>query len=176
MFGVVSAILILWPYLYFGGFAVMMVFDIDSDVVTLSFLLLSTLLAFPLSALYARSARRVQDPVHLARKNMYAKFAAAPIDLAVAAFVILRSIENANAAEEGAMGIGLSIFVMLLFFVPYLLSRLVIHVSLWAVCKRIVKGKNRIFHLIAHAIPVADLISSAVLWYRMRFQPAQPGV
>lgn len=166
MLNLFSVLMTAYPYVYFGGLLLFHAFDMDSDGLLLGFFLIYSIAAIAVAVCYCLAAKG--KTLGLAFRNFLSKLLVIPGDLAVIAFVTVRSIENANAAAEGAMGVGLSIFVLILFLIPYLIARGSGMLAQTAVCGRIVSRWPKGYgHVLIHLLPVADVISAFTVYRKL---------
>lgn len=169
MLNLFSILMMVCPYAYFAGIAFFVAFDMDSDELLLGFFLIYSIAAIVAAVCYCVAAKG--KPLGSAFRNLLGKLVVIPGDLAVVAFVTVRSIENARAAAEGAMGVGLSVFVMILFLIPYLIARISAILAQFAVCRRVVSGSNgrpkRYWHVALHLLPVADVVSAFAVYWKL---------
>ncbi len=155
----ITVLLALVPYGFFAGIGCLILFDLDSDVALFDFFALYLLLGIVTAILYGIFGK--------SRYNLWVKLAAVPADCFAIGFLILRAIENNRAMEDGAMGVGLSIFVLLLFGFFYFLPRIASGIACAVVCGRDPKTKS--IHTLLHLLPIADLVSAALI--RKNVQP-----
>lgn len=157
------------PYVYFAGIVFFAFFDFDSDGLLLGFFLLYIVAAIVITVCYGVTAKG--KPLGLASRNLWSKLVAIPGDLAVLAFVVIRCGENAQAAAEGAMGVGLSVFVLFLFLTPYLIARGSAMLSQLAVCRRIISASHDqpkgYGYVLLHLLPVVDVVSAFAVYRKL---------
>ena len=88
-------------------------------------------------------------------------------------FWIIRLEENRIAAENGAMGGGLGLFLLVLLYLPHWFSYLLTHVAGAINCLRILHGRRRgivcALHAILQLFPVTDLISACWVRHSLRY-------
>ncbi len=142
------------PYLYFLGIGGIVLFDLDSDVILLGFFGLYFLLGIISAILYGSFA----NP----GSNLWIKLAALPTDAVAIGFLIVRAIEISQAIETGAMGVGLSIFALLLFGFFYFLPRMASLIACAVACWK--DSHIPPHHKILHLLPIADVISAALIF------------
>ncbi len=146
----------LFPYLYLVCIATMSFWDLDGakgDLILFAFFGLYILLSIVAAVLYAVFATP--------QTNLWVKLAAIPTDLAAIAFIAIRIIEDNQAAADGAMGVGLGVFAMILFALPYISTRIHMAIACAVACGRDPKVPS--YHTLLHLLPIADLISAALL-------------
>ncbi len=144
----------LLPYCYFGALGCMFHLDVDSDVFL--FILFAVFLAvgLPVALVYGIFAD--------VRSNFPVKLAWLPADIAVVTFNTVRIMEANQAAADGAMGVGLSIFALIVFLIPYLSSRGMCVISATVICAKQAKS-HTVLHTLLHLIPIADIVSAAMI-------------
>ncbi len=145
---------VLQPYAYFVGFAVFSQRMADSDMILFSFFALYLLFGVTVSIFYAVFAD--------AASNFWVKAAIIPADLVVIFFNIFRYLSAKNAGNSGADGLGMALFVLILFVIPYILSRTAGMVSAAIACARKRQSVGTL-HIILHLLPIADLCSAAAV-------------
>ncbi len=144
----------LLPYSYFAALGCMFHLDVDSDLLLFGIFAVFLAAGLPVALLYGFFAD--------VRSNFPVKLAWLPADIAVIVFNTVRIIEAKQAAADGAMGVGLSIFALLVFLIPYLLSRGMCVICAAVVCAKQAKS-HRALHTLLHLIPPADIISAAII-------------
>ncbi len=141
------------PYTFFAGIACMLLLDLDSDVILVGFFGLYLLLGIGAAIVYGFFSD--------CRSNLWVKLAAVPADGFAIGFIIARTAENNQAAENGAMGVGLSIFMLILFGLIYFLPRVAAMIACAVSCGR--DPGVKAWHTLMHLVPGADLVSAALV-------------
>ncbi len=162
MITALSVILMLYPGLYAAYWGIGLLMGDMSDIALIGFLLLYPLPGIAVSVLYGvfGKAKKI-SPKRLSVYNLLIKLTALPIDVLTVWFITVRTMENIEASANGAAGVGLSVFVLILVAIPYLITRIATHVSAIIVSCRLSKG--RWLPVIAHIFPIADLVGAIYL-------------
>ncbi len=153
-----SILLALLPYGYIGGLMCMLLLDIDSDAILFGFFQLFLIFSGAIMVLYAVYQKN--------QSNLWIKLSAIPADAFAIVFTVLKIQENIEAHNGGAMGVGLSIFALIIFLIPYVICRFCTMISCAVVCGKSL-NERKILHIILHLIPGADLISAAIVHKRL---------
>ncbi len=152
---VLSILMLLLPAGFAASLAALFLLQVDSDALILGVPYLYGLLALVVCILYACAGKN---------KNLLIKLGSLPVDIGIAAYFIKYCMDTAQAADSGAMGGGLGIFLLVLLLLPYVFFRIAMGISCARVCAKTV-SEHKTLHILLHLIPIADIVS-AFLVYR----------
>ncbi len=148
----------LLPLGFLAANAILFLLWIESDLAFIATPYLYGLFALGISIIYG---------IFRENRNLYVKLAGLPVDIGIAVYFISYCQEVAKATNEGAMGGGLGVALLIVLLLPYMFFRIATGISCTVVCSCTAR-KNRLLHTLLHLIPLADLISAAMVHKQLR--------
>lgn len=179
-----TILLILWPYLFFAGCAVVFSLDGNSSTPFILYAIVYTVLSGILHHLYHKYATAPDIPLQRAGKyNLLVKLIPALCDTVLYGALTVRYIETMIHIANGAM---MCVPVHLIYFIiliPYNLSRLfslvtTMRVNMYLLEELRWKQKFSIswgriwLHTVLHLLPLAHIISNIIVYRKLRSLPA----
>ncbi len=143
----------LLPLGFLAANAMLFLLWVESDLSFIVTPYLYGLFALSISILYG---------IFQENRNLFVKLAGLPVDIGIAIYFISYCQKFAIATGEGAMGGGLGIAILIVELLPYVFSRIATGISCAVVCSRTIQ-KRRLLHSLLHLIPLADLVSAAMV-------------
>lgn len=171
-----TIILILWPYLFFAGYALSMSLDGNGGIPLMIFAIFYIIASAILYQRYFRLAKASQlESEILAKYNMLIKLIPAVADFLLYGTILFGILDMMMDIANGAMVCVPVHLIFIIFLTPYTLARLFALVATLRVSRYLLeeyswkKDSNLLhsrvwLHSILHLLPVAHIISNIIVY------------
>ena len=175
-----TILLILWPYLFFAGYAIIFSLDGNEGTLFVAFAILYTIISAYQHHLYRRYSTTLGIPVQtIAKYNLLLKLIPAVCDTVLYSWIIWQYIETSIAIAGGAMMCVPMFLIYFILLIPYTLSRLFSLFTTMQVSKHLLEEyyweteqtmlKGHIWlHTALHLLPVCHIVSNIIVYRKLR--------